>query len=75
MVKRDGYKVSVFNNVSELITEKIGVIDGDYYEGYINNVLPNKNSLYTIVPTSWWKPYLREMLIILFHLDLDFMNI
>lgn len=42
MVKRDGYKKDVYRNVSELLVEKIGVVEGDFYQELMQQLLPNK---------------------------------
>lgn len=42
LIKREGYKNSVYGNISELITEKVGVIKEDFYDGLLTFMLPNK---------------------------------
>jgi diguanylate cyclase (GGDEF)-like protein len=42
MVKREGYKSDVYRNVSELLVEKIGVVEGDFYQELMQRLLPNK---------------------------------
>ncbi|RQW64259.1 GGDEF domain-containing protein [Vibrio viridaestus] len=42
LVKREGYKDKVYGNVSELITERIGVIKDDFYDTLLGRMLPNK---------------------------------
>ncbi|MHA2937580.1 transporter substrate-binding domain-containing protein [Vibrio sp. RC27] len=41
LAKRKGYKHNVYNNVSELIVEKIGVVRDDYYQHLLEKMLPN----------------------------------
>ncbi len=40
MVKREGYKTNVYNNVSELLVEKIGVVKDDFYQELMEHLLP-----------------------------------
>ncbi|MCW8333021.1 GGDEF domain-containing protein [Vibrio paucivorans] len=42
MVKREGYKDNVYRNVSELVVERIGVIEDDFFEELLGQLLPNK---------------------------------
>ncbi|MGR5168362.1 diguanylate cyclase [Vibrio astriarenae] len=42
MVKRKGYKHGVYNNVSELIVERIGVVRGDFFDELLSYLLPQK---------------------------------
>nr|WP_243641838.1 GGDEF domain-containing protein [Vibrio sinensis] len=42
MVKREGYKNNVYSNVSELIVERIGVVEDDFYEELLGSLLPQK---------------------------------
>ncbi|MGB2079795.1 MAG: GGDEF domain-containing protein, partial [Vibrio sp.] len=42
LVKRKGYKPDTYRNVSELIIERIGVIDDDFYDRLFTKLLPNK---------------------------------
>ncbi|MGL4829806.1 MAG: GGDEF domain-containing protein [Vibrio sp.] len=46
LVKREHYKDDVYSNVSELVTERIGVVKGDFFEELLQQMLPNKK-LYT----------------------------
>ncbi|WP_428774060.1 diguanylate cyclase domain-containing protein [Vibrio sp.] len=46
MVKREGYKSGVYRHVSELLPERIGVIEGDFYQDLLGEMLPQK-SLYS----------------------------
>ncbi|MDP4492507.1 GGDEF domain-containing protein [Vibrio sp. AH4] len=42
LVKREHYKDDVYSNVSELVTERIGVINDDFFEELLQQMLPNK---------------------------------
>lgn len=42
LIKRQGYKNNVYSNISELITERIGVIKEDFYDSLLSRMLPNK---------------------------------
>lgn len=42
LLKREGYKNNVYGNISELITERIGVIKKDFYDSLLTRMLPNK---------------------------------
>jgi diguanylate cyclase (GGDEF)-like protein len=42
MVKRKGYKNDVYNNVSELLIERIGVVKDDFFQTLLEKMLPNK---------------------------------
>lgn len=42
IVKRLGYKNNVYRHVSELITEKIGVVKDDFFDTLITKMLPRK---------------------------------
>ncbi|NOH84251.1 transporter substrate-binding domain-containing protein [Vibrio sp. 03-59-1] len=42
LVKRIGYKPDVYRNASELITENIGVIKGDFFDELLTQLLPQK---------------------------------
>jgi len=42
LIKREHYKNNVYGNVSELITERIGVIKDDFYDFLLSRMLPNK---------------------------------
>lgn len=42
MVKRKGYKHDVYNNVSELLIERIGVVKDDFFQTLLAKMLPNK---------------------------------
>ncbi len=42
LIKRENYKNNVYGNISELITEKIGVIKNDFYDNLLTRMLPNK---------------------------------
>jgi diguanylate cyclase (GGDEF)-like protein len=46
MVKRKGYKPNVYNNVSELLIERVGVVKDDFFQTLLGTMLPNK-TLYT----------------------------
>ncbi|NOH79167.1 transporter substrate-binding domain-containing protein [Vibrio sp. RE86] len=42
LIKREGYNDQVYRNVSELITEEIGVIKEDFFQNLLEQMLPNK---------------------------------
>ncbi|WP_084659627.1 GGDEF domain-containing protein [Vibrio sonorensis] len=42
MVKREGYKNGVYSNVSELIAERIGVVQDDFFQELLSGMLPQK---------------------------------
>jgi len=42
LLKRAGYKHNVYSNISELITERVGVITKDFYDTLLTRMLPNK---------------------------------
>lgn len=42
LIKRENYKDGVYSNISELITERIGVIKDDFYDSLLSRMLPNK---------------------------------
>ncbi|MDR9827942.1 GGDEF domain-containing protein [Vibrio sp. FNV 38] len=42
MVKRKGYKHNIYNHVSELIVERIGVVKGDFFADLLAYLLPQK---------------------------------
>lgn len=42
LVKRTGYKPNTYRNVSELIVERIGVVNDDFYDRLFSELLPNK---------------------------------
>lgn len=48
LVKREHYKDDVYSNVSELVTERIGVINDDFFEELLQQMLPNKKSVYLL---------------------------
>lgn len=45
LVTREGYKTGVYRNVSELVTEQIGVVSGDIYDELLTSLLPKKTLL------------------------------
>lgn len=42
VVKRTGYKEGVYKSLSEMVIERISVVDGDYYDGLLTDMLPSK---------------------------------
>lgn len=42
LISRAGYKINQYHKVSELVGERIGVVEGDYFEGFITQRLPKK---------------------------------
>ncbi|MCE0494687.1 GGDEF domain-containing protein [Vibrio salinus] len=42
LIKRENYKNNVYSNISELITERIGVIKDDFFDTLLTRMLPNK---------------------------------
>ncbi|MGF1754148.1 GGDEF domain-containing protein [Vibrio makurazakiensis] len=46
LVKRVGYKNGVYQNISELISERVGVINDDYFDELLSQLLPNKTLVY-----------------------------
>ncbi|MGB1320433.1 MAG: GGDEF domain-containing protein [Vibrio gallaecicus] len=46
LVKRIGYKDRVYQNISELISERIGVVKDDFFDELLSLLLPNKSLHY-----------------------------
>lgn len=46
LVKRSGYKDNVYKNISELISERIGVVKDDFFDELLSQLLPNKTLVY-----------------------------
>ncbi len=42
LISRAGYKTNQYHRVSELVGERIGVVEGDYFEDFITQRLPKK---------------------------------
>lgn len=42
LVRRTGYKVGVYRSLSEMVTEKIGVVKHDFYDQLLSKMLPAK---------------------------------
>ncbi|GIC75561.1 GGDEF domain-containing protein [Moritella sp. F3] len=42
LISRAGYKINQYHRVPELVGERIGVVEGDYFEGFITQRLPKK---------------------------------
>ena len=43
LIKREGYKEGTYKDISELISERIGVIKEDYFEEMLHQMLPHKS--------------------------------
>ena len=46
LVKRIGYKDRVYQNISELISERIGVVKDDFFDELLSSLLPKKSLHY-----------------------------
>lgn len=42
LVKRKHYKDDVYRSVSEMLVERIGVVEGNFFESLLNDMLPSK---------------------------------
>lgn len=42
LVKRKHYKDDVYRSVSEMLVERIGVVEGNFFQSLLNNMLPGK---------------------------------
>lgn len=60
MIKREGYKEGVYSSVSELLAERIGVMQGDFFQDLLSQLLPNKELHAYMSPDELFEAVLNE---------------